>query len=143
MNWYKTIINDRRSKLSPVQKAFLDAVEARDESIGKEWHEKQEAITEAMNIEYQRCKSQLYDSGDIMSHLLVDKGLNDPSQIHPNLKNYNHSLEMDRVGEMGMKRKMSTHTIDDYLTRPVERDGIIEMEAVNPDVTIDDLLDRT
>jgi len=97
------------------------------------------AIAKIQEAEYNKALKQLAKSGDIISSIINDGGLNNKSEIHPQFRNYDHSLEMDRVLECQIKKEnYSPEDHNDF--RPVEKDGEIVME---PTATIEELLKKT
>lgn len=128
------------SNMSPMMRAFIQQADLDDEKT----FQKEASIANFQNEQYEKAKNQLAQSGDIIQHLLDSQttGVNNKSEIHPQFRNYDHSLEGDRVELSGAKRSPGKPNLDpnrnDY--RPVERDGVIEMEPV---VTIEELLKRT
>ena len=52
--------------------------------------------------EYNKAYKRISSSGNILK--LEDKGLNNPNEVHENFKNYDHSLEMDRLHSLKMKK---------------------------------------
>ena len=107
--------------LSELQKRFLDQADARDARLGSI----DQDIQKAQSAEFEKHLKRMMAVGDVFGDYETT-GVNDKNEIHPNMKNYDHSSEKTR---MEGTAKGSSHTIEDYIYRPVERNGKIEMEA--------------
>ena len=66
----------------------IEKEEKNKDKINKELEEKGKE-------EYIKAYKRLFSSGNIFD--LEDKGLNNPNEVHENFKNYDHSLELDRL----------------------------------------------
>ena len=120
--------------MSPMMRAFVeqsnldaDGADLRDASL-LEWQEQQ----------YKKALKQMMKVESIVKMTFP----NDKIEVHPLLKEYDHSLEKDRLFELNIKKGLPV--IDDHESmRPVEKDGVIEYVTVESNLTIDELLDRT
>lgn len=120
-------------EMSPMLRAFI-----KQSNIDFEENKKiDEKYSDFQNNQYEKAIKRLSCNSTLSYE--ESKGLNDKNQIHKNFKNYNHSLELDRLKSCDIKIN-SFSTEDDYLFRPVEKDGNIEFEST---ISIDELLDMT
>jgi len=125
-------------KMSPMLQAFIGQSDLDEEKTKLQ----ETVLSEWQDDQYKKALAQIRESGDIFQSALMNddsSGPHDKSEIHPQFKDYDHSLEMDRVAKC--KIKDGKLMLDDHgmEMRPVEKDGKIEYEST---LTIEELLER-
>jgi len=84
--------------MSPMLRAFME-----QSDLDEEKNKLQETVlSEWQDDQYKKALAQISKSGDIFQSALKNdnsSGPHDKSEIHPQFKTYDHSLEMDRVAE--------------------------------------------